>query len=237
MSNVYLSVIIPAYNEKERIGKTLAQVVSFLEDQSYESEIIVVDDGSQDKTVVLAGEKLAQFPHQIIRNPVNQGKGMAVKQGILAGHGKFLLFTDADLSTPIEEVKRFLPFLEEGYDIVIGSRALPQSNVALPQHILRQTMGKVFNRLARLFTFDGIRDSQCGFKCFKREAAYDLFRRQRLAGFSFDAEILYLAQQRGLKILELPVTWRNSPQSRVHIIHDSFHMFVDLLKIRWLHRK
>jgi dolichyl-phosphate beta-glucosyltransferase len=236
MDSIYLSVVIPAYNEEKRIGNTCEQIVSFLARQPYVSETIVVDDGSRDRTAAVAEDKLAPSIHRILQNPGNRGKGYAVKQGMLAASGKYVLFTDADLSTPIEEVQKFLKSLEEGYDIVIGSRSLEGSNIEIRQNLLRQSMGKIFNRLARLLTFRSIRDSQCGFKCFKRKVAQDLFSKQQLDGFSFDAEIIYLAQRQGYRIFEMPVTWRNSPHSRVRIVKDSLGMFLDLWRIRWMHR-
>jgi dolichyl-phosphate beta-glucosyltransferase len=234
---IYLSVVIPAYNEELRIGRTLEKITVFLRKQPYASEIILSDDGCKDRTVDAASAGLIGFPsHQILRNARNRGKGAVVKDGMLAGKGKYLLFTDADLSTPIEEVTGFLKTLsQEGYDIVIGSRGLGQSRVEIRQNILRQSMGKIFNCMARLLSFRGIKDSQCGFKCFSREAAQNLFKRQKIQTFSFDVEIIYLAQRLGYRILEAPVIWRNSPNSRVHILRDSALMFLDLLRIRWLH--
>ncbi len=236
-NGVFLSVVIPAYNEQERIGRTLEAMIAFLKRQPYRSEILVVDDGSTDATLETASGKLQDFPHRIFKNSTNQGKGAAVKKGMLAAAGEYVLFSDADMSTPIEEVRRFIELLEkENYDCVIGSRALPQSQVEIRQGLLRENIGRIFNFFARGLSFQGISDSQCGFKCFKRDTARDLFSRQRLKGFSFDAEILYLAQRRGYRILEAPVIWRNSAQSRVRILSDPFNMFLDLLRIRWLHR-
>jgi dolichyl-phosphate beta-glucosyltransferase len=231
-----LSVVVPAYNEEKRIGHTLGHMVHFLKSQPYTSEIIVVDDGSQDQTVSLSRQKLAQFPHKVIENAVNRGKGSAVKQGMLAATGDYILFSDADMSTPIEEINRFFPLFLEGFDCVIGSRALKDSKLEIRQNALREFIGRVFNRLARLLSFRGISDSQCGFKCFTRKAAHDLFQRQKLDGFSFDAEILFLAQKHGYKICEQAVLWKNDAQSRVQILRDPLLMFRDLLKIRWLHR-
>ena len=233
--SVHLSVVIPAYNEEKRLPQSLGTVLDFLKNQSYESEIIVSDDGSQDRTVALAKELLKEFPHQILVTPQNRGKGHAVRQGMLAAAGEYILFTDADLSTPIEEVSRFLSHLEKDQDVVIGSRALPGSQVEIHQNFLRETMGKIFNQIALLWTFRGIHDSQCGFKCFRRAAARELFNAQKLDGFSFDVEIVYLAQKSGYRLLELPVVWRNSPQSRVQVLRDPFQMFWDVLRIRSLH--
>jgi dolichyl-phosphate beta-glucosyltransferase len=232
---MYLSVVIPAYNEEKRLPQSLKTVLDFLKKQSYRSEIIVSDDGSQDRTVALAKDLLKDFPHQVLVTPQNRGKGHAVRQGVLAATGDYVLFTDADLSTPIEEVVKFLARLEKDQDVVIGSRALPGSQVEIHQNFLRETMGKVFNLIAQLWTFKGVHDSQCGFKCFRREAAQKLFKLQKLDGFSFDVEIVYLAQKLGLRLLELPVIWRNSAQSRVQVLRDPLMMFWDVLRIRRLH--
>ncbi len=237
LPEIKLSVVIPAYNEEKRLGATLEQITAFLKKQPFASEIIVADDGSRDGSVALAREKLQGVPHsQVLETPVNQGKGGAVRRGMLAARGAYRLFTDADLSTPIEETERFLKFLAEGYDVVIGSRALSASNVEVRQNALREAMGRVFNFCARLLAFRGIHDSQCGFKAFTAKAAEDLFPRQQLNGFSFDVELVFLAQRRGWRLLETPVTWRNSEQSRVRLLSDPLAMFFDLLKIRWLHR-
>ena len=233
----HLSVVIPAYNEENRLPQSLNAVIEFLRQQSYDSEIIVSDDGSIDKTVAIASEILKTVPHKIITVPGNKGKGHAVRQGILSAQGEYILFTDADLSTPIEEVARFLEHLQKDQDVVIGSRALPDSKVMIHQNPLREAMGKVFNSIACFFAFKGIHDSQCGFKAFRREAALKLFSLQKLDGFSFDVEIVFLAQKLGLRLLELPVIWRNSAQSRVRVFLDPLLMFWDVLRIRRLHSR
>ena len=231
----YLSVIIPSFNEEKRLTSTLEQITAYLRKQRYASEVIVVDDGSRDRTIEVAEEKLTGFPHRILKQGLNQGKGTAVKRGMLEAQGEFLLFTDADLSTPIEEAELLIARLEKGFDIAVGSRALPESRVQIHQNFLRESMGKIFNRIARLMSFKKIQDSQCGFKCFRREAARNLFQAQKLKGFSFDAEILYLAQKKGYRIAEVGVTWRNSPHSRVHILKDSLRMLWDVVRIPWIH--
>lgn len=234
--NSRLSIVIPSFNEEKRLAPTLEQIMAYLQKQKYASEILVVDDGSRDRTIEVAQEKLAGFPHRILTQGFNQGKGAAVKRGMLEAGGEYLLFTDADLSTPIEEVEFLILKLENGFDVAIGSRDLADSRVEIHQNFLRETMGKTFNRIARLVSFKKIRDSQCGFKCFRREAARDLFQAQKLKGFSFDAEILYLAQKKGYRIAEVPVTWRNSPHSRVRILEDSLRMLWDVIRIPWIHR-
>lgn len=235
-SEIFLSVIIPAYNEGKRIQRSLQEIVAYLRRQKYSSEIIVVDDGSQDQTVAIAQNCLKGFPHTILKSENNAGKGEAVRRGMLQGQGHYLLFSDADLSTPIEETEAFLKHLEKDYDVVIGSRSVKGSNVVKHQPFFREVMGKVFNLFARMLAFHHVHDSQCGFKGFSRRSARDLFSRQKLKRFSFDAEIVYLAQRLGYRLLEKPVIWRNSPQSRVSLWQDPLNMFMDLIKIRWLHR-
>ena len=235
MPSPFLSVVIPAYNEEKRLPQSLAAALVFLKKQSYASEIIVSDDGSQDRTVATSEEILQGFPHQILTVPQNRGKGHAVRNGVLAATGSYVLFTDADFSTPIDEVTRFLERLEKDQDVVIGSRALPDSQVEIHQSFLRETMGKAFNFIAQAFAFKGVRDSQCGFKCFRRESAQKIFSLQKLDGFSFDVEIIFLVQKLGLRLLEFPVIWRNSAQSRVQVFRDPLLMFWDVLRIRKLH--
>jgi dolichyl-phosphate beta-glucosyltransferase len=235
-AEIELTVVVPTYNEESRIPGTLAEMLRFIAAKPYRCEILICDDGSLDGTVELARSMLGEGPHRVLTNPVNRGKGSAVRRGMLEGRGRFLLFSDADLSTPIEETDRFLDLLRNGHDVVIGSRALAGARLEVRQEFYREWMGKVFNRIARLLTFHGISDSQCGFKAFRREAARDLFSRQRIDGFSFDAEILFLAQRRSYRIKELAVTWRHSPATRVSLCADPFKMFLDLVRIAWIHR-
>ena len=231
-----LSFVVPLYNEEKRIQKTIHEIIAFRGKLSYQNEWIFVDDGSKDATERLARRALGETPYRWIRLESNQGKGRAVQKGILEARGDYVLFSDADLSTPLPEFERLLQMLRDGYDVAIGSRSLPGSRVLVHQSWLRETMGKTFNLLARVLTFKRIRDSQCGFKAFRREVAQKLFSLQKISGFSFDTEIIYLAQQQGLKIAEVPVTWINSKDSKVRMIRDSFWMLVDLFRIRWLHR-
>ncbi len=233
-----LSIVVPAFNEEKRVGATIREIKAFASQKGLDCEIIVVDDGSQDhttQTVLKEFEPGNNSKLRLIKNDKNHGKGYSVRRGMLEARGDFILFTDADLSTPIEEVEKLIAAIREGSDVAIASRALPESRVEIHQNIVRETMGKIFNRIARLFTFKHIRDSQCGFKCFRREVAHRLFSIAKVDGFSFDVEIIYLAQKFGLKVREVPVVWRNSPASKVHIIRDPLKMFWDLLRIRLIH--
>ncbi|MGB9892859.1 MAG: dolichyl-phosphate beta-glucosyltransferase [Candidatus Saccharicenans sp.] len=229
----FLSVIIPAYNEEKRIGLSLRKILDYLQARRFEAEIIVVDDGSSDQTATLAGEILSDFPDsKIISLPDNKGKGAAVREGVLNSKGNLILFTDADLSTPIEELNKLLPLIGENYEVVIGSRALPGSEIKKRQGWLREHLGKFFNLLVRLLVLKGFKDTQCGFKLFKREPAQKIFSRLKTRGFAFDVEALLLAQKLGYQIAQVPIVWINYPESRVHLIRSSFRMFLELLRIK-----
>ncbi|WP_227762450.1 dolichyl-phosphate beta-glucosyltransferase [Zhaonella formicivorans] len=230
---LFLSVIIPAYNEEKRLPGTLERIHQYLQKKGFAYEIIVVDDGSRDKTVWVAEEfKKKDSNLRIVKNPRNMGKGFTVRNGMLNGRGRYLLFTDSDLSTPIEEFDRFLPRFEQGYDIVIGSRALRDSVIKVSQPWYRVFMGKTFNLIVRTMFWTRIKDTQCGFKCFTREAARAVFPRQTVWGFGFDVEVLFIARKLGYKICEFPVEWSDSPDTKVNAIKDSAKMFWELLKIR-----
>ena len=236
----FVSVVIPAYNEEKRVGDTLRKIVAYARTKPFALEIIVSDDGSLDGTVDAAKSVLSSsvLPYQVLRAPMNQGKGAAVRRGMLAATGEYCLFSDADLSTPIEELDRFLPLLiEKKADVVIGSRALQGANIVEHQPWFRELMGRVFNKVATVFAFRGIKDSQCGFKCFTAEAALKLFMLQKLDGFSFDVELLFLAQKLGFRIQEMPVTWINSAATKVNVLSDPIKMFWDVLRIRAIHQK
>jgi len=232
--DVYLSVVIPAHDEGDRIGPTLERVLEYLGRQDYAFEIIVVDDVSQDETA----EVVARFQRRdgrlrLVQRTANPGKGAAVQAGMLVAHGRRVLFSDADLSTPIEESEKLLVAIErEGYDAAIGSRGLPQSDLRVRQPWYREAMGRTFNLMVRAVAVHGIKDTQCGFKLFRGEVVQDLFRRQTIMGFAFDVEILFLALKRGLRVKEVPVTWINSPRSKVDPIRDSLRMMRDMVGIR-----
>lgn len=234
--DIFLSVVIPAYNEDRRIANTLVKVRGYLDRQDFSSEIIVVSDGCTDLTDQYATQALRNWPNfRLLCRVENKGKGYSVKEGILDSRGRLILFTDADLSTPIEELDNFLPWADE-FDVLIGSRTLPDSNIQVHQSFFREYMGKTFNLFVRLFVLRGIKDTQCGFKLFHRQAALDIFRRIKLAGFGFDVEALYLCRKLGYSIKQIPVIWKNSPESHVHILTSSVEMFRDLFRIRSLHK-
>ncbi len=230
-SAINLSVIIPAYNEEKRIGPTLWKIAAFLSRQSYKSEIIVVDDASFDRTrAVVEDFPTDKVPVRLLTNNKNIGKGAAVRRGMQQAKGAHRLFSDADLSTPIEEVEGFLK-LSPPYEVVIGSRRVKGSNVAKRQPALREASGRIFSLLVRLFTVRGFIDTQCGFKMFTAKAADEVFKRQTINRFGFDVELIYIAKKLGFKIKEAPVTWVDSPDTRVRLLRDAPKMFLDLLTI------
>jgi dolichyl-phosphate beta-glucosyltransferase len=228
-----ISIVIPAYNEEKRIGKTLKKVYEYFKEKKIEFEIIVVDDGSNDKTVEIV-EKFSfdKKEIRILKHEKNMGKGAAVKTGILNAKGELILFTDADLSTPIEEFEKLKKEIENGYDIAIGSRGLKDSKIVIPQPFYRRIIGKIFPFLVRLIVINDFKDTQCGFKLFKKEAGKKIFSQLKTNGFAFDVEVLARGKKENFKIIEVPVVWINSPYSSVKIFKDSFKMFISLLKIR-----
>ncbi|HET8645128.1 MAG TPA: dolichyl-phosphate beta-glucosyltransferase [Vicinamibacteria bacterium] len=225
-----LSVVIPAYNEAERLPRTLERVRAFLDARGGAYEILVVDDGSADDTVARAraagGEHLT-----VLGNGVNRGKGYSVRRGMLAARGARRLMTDADLSTPIEELEALWARMDEGFDVVIASRALALSRIEIHQGAFRENMGRVFNGLVRLLVLPGLRDTQCGFKLFTAAAAGAAFAQARLDGFAFDVEALFIARRLGFRVAELPVVWRNDAASRVGWWKGML-AFTDLARIR-----
>lgn len=232
---VAISVVIPAYNEEERLPVTLRRVYDYLSRRPASFEVIVVDDGSTDRTVVIAERFFrSRKAGTVLKNSRNLGKGFSVKLGVLHAKGKYILFSDADLSTPIDELDKLVQPLRDGYcDVAIASRARKESDIRVRQRWYRTIMGKIFNVFVQLLAVRGINDTQCGFKCFTRAAAMSIFPQQQLTRFGFDVEILYIARKAEYIILEIPVAWINSPQSRVHVITDSARMFFDLWRIRW----
>ncbi len=228
LSKFSLSIVIPAYNEEKRLGKTIERILDYLKKNDFDYELIVVDDGSRDNTVGIA-RKFGEV--KVVKNDKNRGKGYTVKNGIMNSTKEFVLFSDADLSTPIEELNKFLPFVQD-YNIIIGSRRMKESNIKVKQPFYRSWAGKIFPIIVNILIAGDIRDTQCGFKLFNTETAKRLFSIQKISGFSFDAEILYLAKKTGYRIKEIPVIWINDTDSKVSIIRDSIRMLKELLKIR-----
>ncbi|MCM8767179.1 MAG: glycosyltransferase family 2 protein [Candidatus Omnitrophica bacterium] len=228
-----ISIVIPAYNEEKRILKTIEKIYKYFKNKNYDFEIIVVDDGSKDKTFEIV-EKFAKNKKEIIilKHPKNLGKGAAVRTGVLSASGNFILFTDADLSTPIEEFEKLKEKIENGYDIAIGSRGLKDSKIVIPQPFYRRIIGKIFPILVRLIVIKDFKDTQCGFKLFKKEQGKKIFSQLKTGGFAFDVEVLAKAKKEGYKIAEVGIVWYNSPRSSVRILKDSFRMFFSLLKIK-----
>jgi dolichyl-phosphate beta-glucosyltransferase len=220
-----VSVIIPAYNEARRLPPTLEKIQRHLAGTPH--EIVVVDDGSADGTA----ERAAAAGVVVVRNEGNRGKGYSVRRGMLLATGARRLMCDADLSTPIEELGRLMSKMDEGYDVVIASRALPGSNIEIRQPWYRENMGRLFNLCVRVVALPGLEDTQCGFKLFSAAAAVLAFSPARLDGFSFDVEALFIARRRGCRIAEVPVTWRNDEATRVDTFKGAV-AFLDLARIR-----
>ena len=230
MPAIRLSVVIPCYNEERRIGATLRQYQDYLSKQAYAWEIIVIDDGSEDRTAELVR---AEYPEVcVVGYTPNRGKGYASRVGLNASQGEIRLVSDADASTPIDEIEKFWPELEKGAEVVIGSRALPASSVEVRQPFYRQNMGRIYNLLLRSLGLTRFPDTQCGFKAFTKHACEVILPRQVTDGFGADAEMLYIAQKHGLRIAQVPVRWINSPDTRVHPIWDSVNMIQEVLQIR-----
>jgi len=234
---MFLSIVIPAYNEEKRLQSTLEKIYSYLKNKDYEYEIIVIDDGSSDRTarVALDSDLNKTGKLALLNNEKNKGKGFSVKKGILASRAEFLLFTDSDLSTPIEELDELFLSIQSGYDIVIGSRSIEGSDIRVHQPFYRELMGKIFHILVQMFVLKGFIDTQCGFKLFKGDIARNIANELKIDRFGFDVEMLYLAQKKNYKIKEMPVIWLNSPTSKVNPVFDSCRMFMDLLSIKRLH--
>ena len=227
-----LSVVIPMYNESHRMKGSLPRLRDYFRGQPYSVEFVVVDDGSHDNTIELAWQILGRDGVRVLEEKPNRGKGHAVKVGMLAAEGDKVLFTDADLSTPPEELEKFWQWFDKGYDVVIGSRKMKGAVLERHQPLWRESMGKVFTWLTNHIATRGISDITCGFKCFTHSAAQELFSRSIINDWSFDAEVLYIAQQRGLKIKEVPVHWHDERGTKVRIARDAARAMAGLIKIR-----
>ena len=228
-----VSIVVPAFNEAARIRGTIQKIETFRKSVPWDAEVIVVDDGSNDQTgAVVAAMNLEGV--RVIRNNPNQGKGFAVKTGVLQSRGEYVLFTDADLSAPIEELEKLLSAAEsKRADVVIGSRAVDRSYIEKHQSRGREFGGIVFNLMVRMILGLRIYDTQCGFKLFRRAKTLSLFQKMTITGFGFDPELLFLASRSGMQVLELPVRWSHAEGSKIRFMRDSVKMFSDLLRIRW----
>lgn len=229
-----MSIVIPAYNEEKRIAGSLSDTCAYMTGFGMEYEIIVVDDGSSDGTGRIVDRIAKDAPSvRLVRYEKNRGKGHALRTGVLVTKGDFVLVMDADLSTPMEELRKLMPCVSDGgFDIAIGSRALALSDIIKKQPWWRRGMGKTFNKIVKILVIGGFSDTQCGFKLFKGDVARSLFREAKIDRFAYDVEILALAGRNGYGIKEVPIRWINSPESRVDPVKDSLQMLADLVRIR-----
>jgi dolichyl-phosphate beta-glucosyltransferase len=229
-------VVIPVYNETKRLGKSVPKLLEYFADQPYTYEFVIVDDGSTDGTADLARQLFSGVPNvRIIESRPNRGKGHGVKVGMLAARGDIALFSDADLSTPLSEIDKFWVWFDAGYKVVIGSRKMKGANIVRHQPLWRESLGKVFTWLTNRLATRDISDITCGFKCFTREAAHDLFKRSAIPDWSFDAEVLFIAQHRGYRVKEVPVSWHDTPGTKVRLWKDAVRSMIGLLRIRLNH--
>jgi len=228
----FLSIIIPVYNESTRLPGALRELLEFLDPQPYQAEILVVENGSTDQTWQIALEFAEKDERVRALQSQLRGKGLAVRQGMLAARGEYRFMCDVDFSMPVAEINRFLPPALENADIIIASREAPGS-VRYNEPSYRHLVGRVYNLMIRLLALPGLHDTQCGFKCFRGSVVENVFPLQTLTGWSFDVEILFIARRWGYKIIELPIPWYFNDQSKIRVLQDSFHMALDLLSIRW----
>jgi glycosyltransferase involved in cell wall biosynthesis len=232
-TNPDLSIIIPSYNEELRLPATLERIAAYIQTCGRETEVLIVDDGSRDRTAAVAATFRDKIPTlRVISNGVNRGKGYSVRHGIQEARGRIALFTDADLSAPIEEAGKLIDALETN-DLAIGSRALDRSLISVHESPFREFAGIVFNMMVRLILWLPFVDTQCGFKVFRRNRCGILFEQQTIERFGFDPELLYLARHHGLRAVEIPVRWGHSPATKVNMMRDSIQMFIDVFTIRW----
>jgi len=228
-----ISIVIPVFNEEKRVEQAINALQNYLPQINFDPEVIFVDDGSLDKTVETISFLKPNFKYQLISYQPNKGKGYALKQGILRATGDYVLFMDADMSTPIEELRRFLPEVENNTAAIIGSRKTRGANVVKHQKAWRQKLGEGFTLLSNILLVPGITDFTCGFKIFRSDAAKKVFRAQKIKRWGYDSEILFLAKKYGYEIKEIPVTWVNDERTKVNLVKDVWRSFTDLLKIRY----
>ncbi len=229
----HLSVVIPAYNEEERIGTSIEKILAYLDGAAQTFELLVVDDGSTDRTSEVVRQAAGGRPEvRVLSYDANRGKGHAVRYGILHARGDYVLFSDADLATPFEELEKLMAAVRQGVDVAIASRDVPGSLLERRQSPIREFGGKLFNRFVQMLAVPGIQDTQCGFKLFTRAAARNIFERCQIDNFSFDVEALYLARKLGYSIREVPVRWRHMEGSKVRFLRDAWRMAKTLVRIR-----
>lgn len=232
-SHPALSIIVPSFNEELRLPPSLNAIAEYIQKSGRETEVLVVDDGSKDRTAAVAESFRDRIPLlRVVSNGENRGKGYSVRHGMTEAVGDIVLFTDADLSAPIEEADKLLASLDN-YDVAIGSRALDRSLIEVHESGFREFAGIVFNKIVRIVLRLPFVDTQCGFKAFRREKCKIIFEQQRIERFGFDPELLYLARHHGLKAIEIPVRWAHSPATKVNMVRDSVQMFLDVFTIRW----
>ncbi len=228
-----ISLIIPVYNEEKRIKLTLSNCISYFKNKKINYEIIIVDDGSTDKTRLIVKDFSNKNKNiKLTKQRNNKGKGYSVKEDMLLARGDYLLFSDADLSTPIREVEKFIKVIKSGYDIVIASRNMKGSIIPIKQPFFRSFLGTIFPFIVSLLILPGYKDTQCGFKLFKKNVAKKIFNKQKINGFGFDVEILFIAKKHNYKTKELPVTWSNALGSKINPVKDSIRMLLDIFKIK-----
>jgi glycosyltransferase involved in cell wall biosynthesis len=228
-----LTIIIPSYNEESRLPDTLERIAGYLSDSGRDAEVLVVDDGSKDGTAAVADYFRIKIPTlRVVSNGVNRGKGYSVRHGMQEARGRIALFTDADLSAPIEEAGKLIDALDT-YDVAIGSRAMDRSLISVHESPFREFAGIIFNKIVRIILWLPFVDTQCGFKAFRCEPCAIIFEQQTIERFGFDPELLYLARHHGLRAVEIPVRWGHSPATKVSMLRDSIQMFIDVFTIRW----
>lgn len=228
------SIIIPAYNESQRIVATLNRILSYIADEGWDAELIVVNDGSRDDTAEIVRRYVEKNPvMRLVENPGNRGKGYSVRNGMLNARGQILLFSDADLSSPIEDAAKLIQAIDHGADIAIGSRWLQPDMQTERQPWHRQLFGRVFNLILRIVLGLRFKDTQCGFKAFNQKSAETIFPLQRIERWGFDPELVFLAQKHGFRVVEVPVHWAHDEKSTISPLRDGVRMFLEVLKIRW----
>jgi glycosyltransferase involved in cell wall biosynthesis len=234
MGSYTVSIIIPAYNESQRIVASLDKISAYIAEQQWTAEIVVVNDGSRDNTAEIVQEYVKKNPVvRLLENPGNRGKGYTVRNGVMHANGDVILFTDADLSSPIQESRKLFNAIEAGADVTFGSRWLQAELQTERQPLYRQVFGRIFNLLLRIILGLKYKDTQCGFKAFTRKAGHQIFSRQMIDRWGFDPEILFLAEKFGFKVAEVPVEWAHDNRSKINPVVDGFKMFTEMLRVRW----